>query len=95
MSREDAELRGLHDGQMVEVHNARGSLTIQLAVSGNIHRGVVALPGKWWNADVGPRNGVNDLTSAAISAGGQPAYNETFVEVRTAQLCTSTRSNAR
>ena len=62
--------------------NGGGSLSVRLAISGNIHRGVVALPGKWWNGDFGGRNGVNDLTTSTVSLGGQPAYNDTFVQVR-------------
>ena len=53
----------------------------RLAVGDTMHRGVVALPGKWWDADFGTGSGVNDLAAPAWSPAGQPAYNETFVEV--------------
>ena len=46
-------MRELTDGQEVEVRNGRGSLRVQLSVNDTMHRGVVALPGKWWNADLG------------------------------------------
>lgn len=83
MGREDAMARGLSDGQEVEVRNGRGSLRARLAVGDGMHPGVVALPGKWWNRDVAaaPGRAVNDITAPAWSAAGQPAYNETFVEV--------------
>ncbi|MFC0387725.1 molybdopterin-containing oxidoreductase family protein [Muricoccus vinaceus] len=82
MSREDAALRGLGDGSMVEVRNDRGSVYAHLTVVDGMHHGVVALPGKWWNmAMAGPRSAVNDLTVPAWSPAGQPAYNETFVEI--------------
>ena len=81
MAHEDAAMRGLFDGQEVELRNGRGMLRVQLAVSNAMHRGVVALPGKWWDADLGGGVGVNELTAPAWSAAGQPAYNETFVEV--------------
>jgi anaerobic selenocysteine-containing dehydrogenase len=81
MGREDAAMRGLVDGQFVEIRGDRGSLRVQLAVIDGIHHGVVALPGKWWNADVGSGAAVNDLTAPVWSPAGQPAYNEIFVEV--------------
>ena len=84
MGRGDAEARGLADGQAVEVCNSQGSLHVRLAVSDALHRGVVALSGKWWGADIGGGANVNDITAPAWSAAGQPAYNETFVEVRRA-----------
>ena len=82
MGREDAKARGLVDGGLVEIRNGRGSIRAHLAVVDGMHQGVVALPGKWWNADAaGAAGAVNDLTSPDRSPSGQPAYNETFVEV--------------
>ena len=82
MSRHDAAARGLADGGAVEVRNARGSLHARLAVVDGMHRGVVALPGKWWDVDLrGSGAGVNNLTPPAWSPAGQPAYNDVFVEV--------------
>ena len=79
MGREDATVRGLVDGGMVEIRNGRGSIRAHLAIVDGMHCGVVALPGKWWNADAA--GAVNDLTSPDRSLSGQPAYNETLVEV--------------
>lgn len=76
---EDAAVRALVDGTEVLVHNERGSLTALLAVTGDIRPGTVALPGKWWGTSAG-----NLLTAAVYSPGGQPAYNDTYVEVRRA-----------
>lgn len=82
MGFEDAAARGLANGQAVEIRNGGGSLRVQLALAEGLHRGVVALPGKWWKADAGgAESAVNDLTPSTWSAAGQPAYNETFVEV--------------
>lgn len=81
MGRDDAVARGLADGQEVEVRNGRGALRVRLAVGDAMHRGVVALPGKWWDADLGTSSSVNDLATPAWSPAGQPAYNEAFVEV--------------
>ncbi|TPG52287.1 molybdopterin oxidoreductase family protein [Roseomonas nepalensis] len=88
MSRGDAEMRGLSDGGMVEVRNTRGSICAHLTVVDAMQRGVVALPGKWWNmATARPWSAVNDLTTPAWSPAGQPAYNETFVEVLPLPSC--------
>ena len=82
MGREDATTLGLVEGGVVEIRNSRGSIRAHLAIVDGMHRGVVALPGKWWNADAaGPAGAVNDLTSPDSSPSGQPAYNDTFVEV--------------
>jgi len=81
IGREDATARGLADGQEVEIRNGRASLRVHLAVGDAMHRGVVALPGKWRDADFGGTAGVNEMTTPAWSAAGQPAYNEIFVEV--------------
>lgn len=81
MNAGDAQARGLMDGQAVTVRNAGGAVRAKLVVTAGLHRGVVALPGKWWNAGDGQMGGVNDLVAAAWSPAGQPAYNDTFVEV--------------
>lgn len=88
ISREDAEVRGLGDGSMVEVRNTRGSICTHLTVVDGMQRGVVALPGKWWNlATARAGSAVNDLTTPVWSSAGQPAYNEIFVEVLLISAC--------
>jgi len=72
----DAALRALASGMEVRLHNERGRLGAVLQVSEDIREGTVALPGKWWHLESG-----NLLTSLAFSPGGQPAYNDTYVEV--------------
>lgn len=76
----DAAERGVVDGDEVDVANASGSVRARAAVTDDVIRGVATLPGKWWIRDVGGA-GVNALTPAAWSPGGQPAFNETFVRV--------------
>jgi len=56
-------------------------LRVHLTLTDEIHRRVVALPGKWWIANGGTSVTVNDLMAPAWSPAGQPAYNEVFVEV--------------
>lgn len=77
---DDAAARGLDDGDRVEVRNASAAVQARLRLGDDTSAGVAVLVGKWWSADVGGA-GVNGLAPAAWSPGGQPAYNETFVDV--------------
>lgn len=81
MNPEDAKERGLEDGQAVVIQNAQGALQVWLRVTDSVHPGVVSLPGKWWSVPGETGAVANLLTPSAWSPGGQPAYNETFVEV--------------
>lgn len=72
----DAAARALESGRRVRVSNDRGTLTAVLQITEGIRRGVVALPGKWWHHDA-----ANLLTALSHSPGGQPAYNDTHVQV--------------
>ena len=63
------------------IRNGRGEVRARVALTDGIHPGVVALPGKWWRFPEATGSVGNDLTPAAWSSGGQPAYNDTFVEV--------------
>jgi anaerobic selenocysteine-containing dehydrogenase len=81
MNTADARRRGLAEGQEVLVRNDRGALRVWLNLTDDIHPGVVALPGKWWSLPEVTGAVANELTPSAWSPGGQPAYNDTFVEV--------------
>ena len=49
----DAAARGLSDGEVVRVRNARGACAAGLRVTADIRPGVVAMPtGAWWNPAV-------------------------------------------
>jgi len=77
----DAQERGFADGQQVVVQNGQGAVVAWLRVTADMHRGVVSLPGKWWSVPEETGAVANVLTPSSWSAGGQPAYNDTFVEV--------------
>lgn len=77
----DAKERGFADGQQVTVKNGQGAVAAWLRVTDDIRRGVVSLPGKWWSVPEETGAVANVLTPSSWSAGGQPAYNDTFVEV--------------
>jgi anaerobic selenocysteine-containing dehydrogenase len=81
MHPDDAKVRGLEDGAVVKVSNERGAVTTSLAVSDIIRPGAVTLVGKWWGAPEETAALSNMLTPSIWSPGGQPAYNDTFVDV--------------
>ncbi len=80
----DAEARGLADGHRVVLSNGSAELYVWLRVTTEVRPGVVALPGKWWRHPADTSAVANLLTPSLWSAGGQPAYNDTFVSVAAA-----------
>jgi anaerobic dimethyl sulfoxide reductase subunit A len=72
ISREDAAARGLADGDMARVFNARGAVYTRVRVTRRIRPGVVSLPqGGWYSPDdegVCQRGSVNVLTSQRPTA---------------------------
>jgi anaerobic selenocysteine-containing dehydrogenase len=81
MNPADAASRGLSDGDRVSIRNAQGEIHAWIRVTDRIRPDVVALPGKWWGRPAENGAVANVLSPSAWSPGGQPAYNETFVEV--------------
>jgi anaerobic selenocysteine-containing dehydrogenase len=77
----DARARGIVDGERITVRNARGRLHAWVHTNDAVHRGVVLLPGKWWSIPEETGALANLLTASSWTAGGQPAYNDTFVEI--------------
>jgi len=77
----DADARRVGDGTLVSVQNVRGQLRVWVRVTDDVHPGVVVLPGKWWGFPDETSALANLLTPSAWSPGGQPAYNDTFVDV--------------
>jgi anaerobic selenocysteine-containing dehydrogenase len=86
MNAADAEVRGLQDGDRVTIRNAQGELTAWLHVGTAIRAGVVSLTGKWWSHPAATSAVANVLTPSAWTPGGQPTYNDTFVDVIAAPL---------
>jgi anaerobic selenocysteine-containing dehydrogenase len=80
----DAEARGLGDGERVAIRNEQAEVTAWLRVVTSICPGVVSLTGKWWSHPMETSAVANLLTPSAWAPGGQPAYNDTFVDVVTA-----------
>jgi anaerobic selenocysteine-containing dehydrogenase len=88
MHRDDAASRGIADGDIVEVFNARGQIRLTARISANGHAsvpaGVVASRLSWNKLSPGGHN-VNLLTSQRLTDfGGGPTFYSTLVEVRKA-----------
>ena len=77
----DAAARQVEDGQEIVVKNPQGELHAWLRITDEVRPGVAALPGKWWSVPLATGAVGNLLTPASWAPGGQPAFNETFVEV--------------
>ncbi|MEQ9488527.1 MAG: molybdopterin-dependent oxidoreductase [Alphaproteobacteria bacterium] len=81
MNTADATERGLTNGELVLIHNNHASINAHLKITDTTGVGVVAVAGKWWGNPKDTATEVNLLSPARWSSNGQPAYNDTFVEV--------------
>jgi anaerobic selenocysteine-containing dehydrogenase len=80
----DAAERGLSDGDRVALRRNGAAIHAWLRVTTDVRPGVVALPGKWWSEPEETGAVANLLTPSLWSPGGQPAYNDTFVQLTAA-----------
>ena len=82
MHLQDAEARGLRDGEEVRVFNDRGQFIIPLKVSTNVPLGTVATFWGWWDKLSGGKGNVNNVTSPALTdLGGGATFYDCRVEV--------------
>ena len=83
MSPEDAEARGLVEGQWAEVYNARGRFRARVALTGAVKAGVAVATGLYWNKLVPGASNANSTTSTALTdMGGGATFFDNLVEVR-------------
>lgn len=79
----DALVRGISDGEIVEIENTRGSVRVPAKVTNDIKKGVVFLPmhwGKLMNQDLGR---ANNLTSTLVDpVSKEPDFKFAAVQVR-------------
>lgn len=78
----DAELRAINDGDLVNVWNDRGSMTLKAERSDRVRPGVITIPFGW---PLHASNGVgcNTLTNDAVTDLGKgTAFHDNLVEVR-------------
>lgn len=77
----DAASRGLVTGDLVEVFNGRGRITLEALLGSQVSPGVVAATLDWNKLSTGGVN-VNALTSETLTdIGGGPTFYSTLVEV--------------
>lgn len=85
MSREDAETRGLSDGDPVMAYNGRGEVRFTLEVTARVPAGTVVSEGIWWIEFIDGLRGVNALTSQRLTDDGRGStLYDVAVEVRRA-----------
>jgi anaerobic selenocysteine-containing dehydrogenase len=86
MHPDDASRRGITNGAMVVVSNARGACHLRAVVTEQVPPGVVAAPkGRWQSLSIDGHN-VNWTTSDALAdLAGQSTFHSNLVEVRVAR----------
>ena len=78
---DDARSRGIREGDLVQVHNSRGSLRLRARLSDAVSPGVVTAT-LGWNKLAADGTGVNVLTSERLTdIGGGATFYSTAVEV--------------
>ena len=79
---DDAAARGLQDGQIVRVFNARGSYQCKARISPRARAGVVHGMGIWWRKLGLNGTNVNELTSQQLTDMGRgPTFYDCLVQV--------------
>lgn len=82
MHAQDAEARGLNNGDKLRVFNSRGEFTIALVVSDNVPRGTVVTSWVWWDKLSNGNGSVNNVTSPSLTnIGGGATFYDCRVEV--------------
>jgi anaerobic selenocysteine-containing dehydrogenase len=79
---QDAQTRGIADGQIVHVHNERGSFRARAQVGETVKPGVVVTQGIWWNKHTPDGVNCNATTSSRLTdLGGGATFFDNLVEV--------------
>jgi anaerobic selenocysteine-containing dehydrogenase len=82
MHAQDAAARGIGDGDLVRVFNARGSYTLRARVNGKPRPGVVVAPSVWWKKHSPDGRNANHVTSQRIAdLGGGATFYDCRVQV--------------
>jgi anaerobic selenocysteine-containing dehydrogenase len=85
MHAEDAQRRGIRDGDAVRVFNDRGSFNAVARVNGKPRHGVVVALSVWWKKFSPDGKNANDVTSQRIAdLGGAATFYDCLVEVEKA-----------
>ena len=82
MHPDDAGLRGVTAGQVVEIGNDRGAFHARVRVSDGIRPGVIWAPSIWWAKLSSDHRNANDTTSQRLTDMGEgPVFYDNLVEV--------------
>ena len=79
---DDADPRGIVDGDRVRVFNDRGSVELRAAVVDRVQPGLVTMPFGWWSTTTSDGRGANVLTNPRPGRNiGSAAFHDTLVQV--------------
>ncbi|HLG16260.1 MAG TPA: molybdopterin oxidoreductase family protein [Blastocatellia bacterium] len=79
---DDAERRGIRDGEEVRVWNDRGECRLFAQVTTRVKSGVAVAPSTWWNKLSPDRRNVNRTVSQALTdMGGGATFYDNLVQV--------------
>jgi anaerobic selenocysteine-containing dehydrogenase len=79
---DDAEPRGIRDGDLVRIHNDRGAFRARARVGTKAREGVVVGPSVWWRKLSPDGENANAVTSQALTdLGGGATFYDCLVEV--------------
>ena len=82
MHPDDAQARGIRDGDRVRVFNDRGGYTLKARVNGKPRPGVVVAPSVWWKKYAPDGRNANNVTSQRTSdLGGGATFYDCRVQV--------------
>ena len=82
MHADDADVRGIRDGDMVRVFNQRGSVQIRAQVVDRVRPRVVAMSHGWWASQMPGGSSANALTPDGLSdLGGGGDFHDARVQV--------------
>lgn len=81
----DAAARGLQEGQMLRVFNARGAFQVKAVITDRIKQGVVLAYSVWWKKSSTDGKNCNEVTSQALTdLGAAATFYDCLVEVQAA-----------
>jgi anaerobic selenocysteine-containing dehydrogenase len=82
MNPSDAAARGIQDGEMVRIFNARGSFIAKARVTDHARIGLVVGLSIWWKKFAADGKNANELTSQRLTDMGRaPTFYDVLVQV--------------
>ncbi len=82
MHPQDAQARGIREGDRVRVFNDRGGYTLKARINGKPRRGVVVAPSVWWKKYARDGGNANNVTSQRTTdLGGGATFYDCRVQV--------------